>query len=188
MMISLQDKGCHNINFVTPTHMIYAILKSLIIAIDIGLRLPLVYNSGGYDSYETLRLLDGVIDIYMPDFKYSDAHIGYELSSAKDYPEVAVKAITEMHRQVGDLKLDSTGIAYRGLLVRHLVLPNNLAGTDGIIRFIAKLSANTYLNIMDQYRPEYNAWKNPGLKRRINFQEFHEAVDLAKQYGIKRLD
>ena len=168
--------------------MIYAILKALIIAVEMGLKLPLVYNSGGYDSVETLRLLDGIFDIYMPDFKYSEPDIGYELSNAKDYPQIAKSAITEMYSQVGDLRTSENGIAYRGLLVRHLVLPDNLAGTDDVIQFIANLSRNTYLNIMDQFRPEYHAWEHQGLKRRIMLQEYYDAIDLAKKFGIVRFD
>ncbi|MFC1585438.1 radical SAM protein [Fibrobacterota bacterium] len=183
MMISLQNQGCHNINFVTPTHMAYAVIKSLIIAIDMGLRLPLVYNTGGYDSVETLRLLDGIIDLYMPDIKYSNAAAAEELSGAKDYPPVAQQAVREMHRQAGDLET-SGGIARRGLIVRHLVLPENLAGTDEVVKFVAGLSRQTYLNLMDQYRPEHRAGGYPGLARRLTHEEFARAVDMAGREGL----
>ncbi|GAI15680.1 unnamed protein product, partial [marine sediment metagenome] len=149
MMLSLQAKGCHNINLVSPTHVIPYILDALELAVGKGLYLPLVYNSGGYDSVETLRLLDGIVDIYMPDMKYSDEKIAEELSGIKDYPKVNKAAIKEMHRQVGDLQIDEQGVAQRGLLVRHLVLPNRLAGTQEVVRFLAQeVSTNTYLNIM----------------------------------------
>jgi putative pyruvate formate lyase activating enzyme len=188
MMLKLQSSGCHNINFVTPTHMVLAILKALLIAIPEGLHIPLVYNSGGYDSVETLELLDGIIDIYMPDFKYMDPDSAEELSGARDYPEVAMAALREMHSQVGDLELDKNGTALRGLLIRHLVLPNNLASTDRVISFIAQLSKNTYLNIMDQYRPEYRARECPDIRRRITLQEYDDAINQALQAGLNRID
>ncbi len=187
-MLLLQHKGCHNINLVTPTHMTHAIVRALLEAVPRGLRLPLVYNCGGFESLETLRLLEGVIDIYMPDLKYMEAGTGLRLSGAKDYPSVATRAVAEMHRQVGDLMLDETGVAVRGLLVRHLVLPNNLAATDRVIDFIASLSMDTYLNIMDQYRPEYRARECPNLRRRVTLQEFDEAILLARKAGLRRLD
>ncbi|MBI2164157.1 MAG: radical SAM protein, partial [candidate division NC10 bacterium] len=161
MMLDLQGMGCHNINFVTPTHQVPQILRALPIAVDGGLRVPLVYNCGGYESLETLRLLDGVFDIYMPDFKYADAGMAKRYSKVESYPEVAKAAFLEMHRQVGDLSLDGRGIARRGLLVRHLVLPNDLAGTGEVVRFLAGLSKETYVNIMDQYRPCYRAHEYP---------------------------
>jgi putative pyruvate formate lyase activating enzyme len=188
MMLSLQQRGCHNINFVTPTHMVYAIVKALILAVPLGLHLPLVYNSGGYDSVETLQLLNGIFDIYMPDFKYADASHGYELSGVKDYPNVARRAIREMHNQVGDLKIAEGGVAHTGLLVRHLVLPQNLAGTQKVIDFLCTISKFTYLNIMDQYHPVYRAAECPALKRRITVQEFDEAVIYAQRAGMSRLD
>lgn len=187
MMLSLQGRGCHNINFVTPTHMIYAIVKSLIIAIPLGLRLPLVYNSGGYDSVETLRIVRGIFDIYMPDFKYSDEKTALKLSGAENYPEIARKALTEMYEQVGDLKIDDSGVAYRGLLVRHLVLPNNLSGTSEVIDFLSGLSKKIFLNIMDQYRPVYRASEHPDLRRRVAFQEIDEAVRYARKKGMTRI-
>ena len=189
MMLSLQAKGCHNINWVSPTHVVPYILDALETAVSNGLYLPLVYNSGGYDSLETLKLLDGIVDIYMPDMKYSDEKNAEELSGIKDYPSINKAAVREMHRQVGDLQIDKQGVAQRGLLVRHLVLPNRLAGTQEVVRFLAqKVSTNTYLNIMAQYRPCYKAFDMPSLARSISKQEFQEAIDLAHQQGLYRLD
>ena len=189
MMLSLQAKGCHNINLVSPTHVVPYILEALELATNDGLYLPLVYNTGGYDSVETLELLDGVVDIYMPDMKYSDEKTAEQLSGIKGYPQVNQAAVKEMHRQVGDLQLDESGVAQRGLLVRHLVLPNRLAGTGEVVRFLAQeVSTNTYLNIMAQYRPCYKAFDIPQLARPLNRQEFSEAIDLAHQHGLSRLD
>ncbi len=188
LMIALQNKGCHNINFVTPTHMVYPVLYALKIAIEKGLNIPLVYNSGGYESVETLKLLDGVFDIYMPDFKYHNEDSGYKLSNAKSYPRVAEKAINEMYRQVGDLELNKRGIAYRGLLVRHLILPEHTGESKHILDFIATLSKNTYVNIMDQYRPAYRAAENYSLTRKITSEEYQEVLDYAKKIGLKRAD
>ena len=189
MMLSLQTRGCHNINLVSPTHVIPYILDALELAVSIGLNLPLVYNSGGYDSVETLELLDGIVDIYMPDMKYSDEKIAEQLSGIKDYPRINKAAIKEMHRQVGDLHIDEQGVAQRGLLVRHLVLPNRLAGTKEIVNFLAQeVSTNTYLNIMAQYHPCHKAFDIPQLSRPVNKEEFYEAIDLAHQQGLHRLD
>ena len=189
MMLSLQAKGCHNINLVTPTHVVPFILDALELAVTGGLHLPLVYNSGGYDSVETLKLLDGIIDIYMPDMKYSDERIAEQLSGIKNYPEVNKAAVKEMHRQVGDLQIDEEGIAQRGLLIRHLVLPNRLAGTQEVARFLAQeVSTNTYLNIMSQYHPCYKAFDMPQLARPVLKEEFYEAIELAHQHGLDRLD
>ncbi len=189
MMLSLQARGCHNINLVSPTHVVPHILEALELAVSMGLYLPLVYNSGGYDSVETLELLDGIIDIYMPDMKYSDEKTAEQLSGIKDYPKVNKAAIREMHRQVGDLQIDEQGIARRGLLVRHLVLPHHLAGTQEVVRFLAQdISTNTYLNIMAQYHPCYKAFDIPLLSRPVNKPEFYEAIDLAHQQGLYRLD
>ncbi|HNW27885.1 MAG TPA: radical SAM protein [Spirochaetota bacterium] len=188
MMISLQGRGCHNINFVTPTHMNYAIVRALMEAVPMGLRIPLVYNSGGYDAADILSILDGVYDIYMPDFKYMDPETAGRLSGAPDYPGAAMAAIREMHRQVGDLVLDQNGITRRGLLVRHLVLPNNIAATDRVINFIADLSRDTYINIMDQYRPEYRAGECFDLKRRVTLMEYDNAVEHARARGLTRID
>jgi len=189
MMLSLQNQGCHNINLVSPTHVVPQILEALEVAAGSGLRLPLVYNSGGYDLVQTLNILDGVVDIYMPDMKYSDERIARELSGIENYPSVNRAAVKEMHRQVGDLMLNEEGIAQRGLLVRHLVLPNKLAGTEGVVNFIGEeISPNTYVNIMDQYHPCYKAYDMPGLARRISAAEFLEAVNLAHRAGLTRLD
>ncbi|MGD9393342.1 MAG: radical SAM protein [Dehalococcoidia bacterium] len=189
MMLSLQAQGCHNINLVSPSHVVPYILEALDIAAAKGLRLPLVYNTGGYDSLATLELLDGIIDIYMPDMKYADAKTAERLSDVKDYPQINRAAVKEMHRQVGDLKIDEKGIAQRGLLVRHLVLPDGLAGTEGVVKFLAnEVSANTYLNVMSQYRPCYKAFDIPGLERPLKDQEFNEAINMAHQQGLYRLD
>ena len=189
MMLSLQARGCHNINLVSPTHVVPYILEALEIAVAMGLYLPLVYNSGGYDSVETLELLDGIVDIYMPDMKYSEGKIAEQLSGIKDYPQVNQAAIKEMHHQVGDLKIDEQGVAQRGLLARHLVLPNRLAGTQEVVRFLAReVSTNTYLNIMAQYHPCYKAFDIPSLARSLQRQEFYKAIDSAHQQGLYRLD
>ncbi len=187
--LSLQMAGCHNINLVTPSHVVPMFLKSLVIAAKKGLKIPIVYNTGGYDSVHTLRLLDGVVDIYMPDFKYWDEKVAEQLSKIKKYPQVARKALKEMHRQVGDLLLGPDGVARKGLIVRHLVLPEDLSGTEGVLRFIAQeISKNTYLNIMDQYRPCGMALEHPPLDRRITAQEFKRALELAEKFGLTRLD
>lgn len=189
MMLSLQAQGCHNINLVSPTHVIPQILQALEIAMESGLRLPLVYNSGGYDSVETLSMLDGIIDIYMPDMKYSDERVARELSGIEDYPSVNRAAVKEMHRQVGDLKISAEGVAQRGLLVRHLVLPGGLAGTGEAVSFISReISPNTYTNIMAQYHPCYKAYDIPDLARPISTAELQQAVELAHQAGLNRLD
>lgn len=188
MMLELQGMGCHNINFVTPTHQVPQILQALPIAIDGGLRLPLVYNCGGYESVETLRILDGIFDIYMPDFKYADADVAERYSKVADYPKVAKAAFREIHRQVGDLAMDGRGIARRGLLVRHLVLPDGLGGTAEAVRFLADLSKDTYVNIMDQYRPCYRAHEYPLLARHPTRGEIEEAMRLARAAGLHRLD
>jgi len=189
MMLSLQGRGCHNINLVTPTHVVPQILEALKVAAGLGLSIPLVYNCGGYESVETLRLLDGIVDIYMPDMKYSDERNARRFSGVKDYPVVNRAAVKEMHRQVGDLRMDERGVAQRGLLVRHLVLPHGIAGTEGVVRFIAQeVSRNTYLNVMAQYYPAHRAFKIPQLSRPLTRQEFAEAITLARQYGLERLD
>ncbi len=187
-MLALQRGGCHNVNLVSPTHVMPQILAATLLAAEGGLRIPLVYNSGGYDSLETLALLDGVVDIYMPDMKYADAAVAERCSQVRDYPAINQAAVREMHRQVGDLVLDERGIAQRGLLVRHLVLPDRLAGTAEVVRFLAALSPDTYLNIMDQYRPCYKAFSLPPLDRRISAAEYQQAVRLAHEAGLYRLD
>jgi len=189
MMLSLQRRGCHNINLVTPTHVVPQILEGLELAIADGLNIPLVYNCGGYESMDTLRLLDGIVDIYMPDMKYADSTIAREYSGAEDYAEVNRAAVKEMHRQVGDLRIGSEGTATRGLLVRHLVLPNRLAGTDQVAAFLAdEVSSNTYVNVMAQYHPCHKAYDFPALSRSITKEEYLEAVTLALQHGLNRLD
>jgi len=182
MMIELQSMGCHNINFVSPTHYVPQILKAIPTAVEKGLSVPLVYNTGGYDSVQTLKLLDGVFDIYMPDFKYSNSKPAQEYSQASDYPENVKLALKEMFRQVGDLLVDEKGIALRGLLVRHLVLPQGLAGTREAMHFMAQeLSKNTYVNIMDQYYPCGKISLNSPLGRRITKEEYNEAIEAAKK-------
>jgi putative pyruvate formate lyase activating enzyme len=189
VMLTLQEAGCHNINFVSPSHVVAEILEALVIAVEHGLKIPLVYNTGGFDSPEALTLLDGVIDIYMPDMKYSDRHIARRLSKIGNYPEINQAAVREMHRQVGDLELDERGIAQRGLLVRHLILPEGLAGTADIIHFLAEeVSTDTYLNLMDQYRPAYKANEYPHLNRRITVEEYQDAIHTAHTAGLTRLD
>lgn len=189
VMLSLQDIKCHNINLVTPTHQLPMILRSTAIAADMGLKIPIVYNCGGYESVESIKLLDGITDIYMPDFKYYDPDTARKYSDAENYPQAAKAAIKEMHRQVGDLLIDETGVAQRGLLVRHLVLPEGLAGTKGIVEFLAgEISADTYINIMDQYHPCYMAFKHPPLDRRITRKEYEDAVTAAMHAGLKRID
>jgi putative pyruvate formate lyase activating enzyme len=188
MMIELQNLGCHNINLVTPTPQVPAILKSLEIAIEKGLKIPLVYNTSSYDSLEVLKLLDGIIDIYLPDARYSDDKVALKYSNTPNYFEIMKAAIKEMHRQVGDLVVNEEGIAVRGLIIRHLVLPNELAGSEKIFEFISKeISKNTFLNIMDQYWPAYKAYQYPELSRRITKEEFEEVINLAKKFGLKRI-
>ena len=181
-MLGLQDYGCSNINFVTPTHIVAAIAAAIELARKGGLKLPTVYNTGGYDSVETLKLLEGFVDIYMPDMKYADSEASEELSAAPDYPEVNFAAVKEMHRQVGDLQVKD-GLAMRGLLVRHLVLPENLAGSFEVIDFLAEqISAKTTINVMDQYRPCYKASSHPKINRRPTFEE----IESVRQYAIKK--
>lgn len=186
-MINLQKRGCHNINFVTPTHYTLQIVKALKIAIENGLHIPLVYNCGGYESRSTIALLDGIVDIYMPDMKYSDAEPAERYSNAPDYFEVCKEAVKEMHRQVGDLIVDNRGIAVRGLLIRHLVLPDGLAGSAKVFEFIAtELSKESYVNIMVQYRPMYKAYEYKELNRGVTMSEYKEALDSAKAWGLHR--
>jgi len=188
IMLGLQRRGCHNINFVTPSHVVPQILEALGPAVEGGLRLPLVYNCGGYEFVETLRLLDGVVDIYMPDAKYADGAVAGRLSCAADYPERMRAALAEMHRQVGDLQMDERGIATRGLLVRHLVLPDGLAGTGEVMAFIASLSRDTYVNVMAQYHAGFRADEYPPLGRRLAVAEYREAVQETMAAGLHRLD
>jgi putative pyruvate formate lyase activating enzyme len=189
IMLELQADGCHNINLVSPSHVVAQLIAAVDDAARRGLRLPLVYNTGGYDSPEALALLDGIVDIYMPDMKYGSSAIARKYSTARNYVEVNRAAVRQMHRQVGDLVLDQRGIAQRGLLVRHLVLPGNLAGTDAVIEFLAKqVSPNTYLNLMDQYRPCYRAGEYPEIARPPTAAEYRAALGAAQAHGLTRLD
>jgi putative pyruvate formate lyase activating enzyme len=189
MMLRLQSEGCHNINFVTPTHVVPQILSALPMAIEAGLSVPLVYNSSGYDRVETLKLLEGVFDIYMPDFKFWQPEASKAACQAPDYPEVARAALREMHRQVGDLQLDDAGLAERGLLIRHLVLPAGMASTREIMRFIAReISPDSYVNIMPQYRPCGRAGEVPALAAGVSVEEYEQALLAAQEEGITRLD
>jgi putative pyruvate formate lyase activating enzyme len=181
-MLELQNLGCININFVTPTHVIAAIAAAIELARNKGLTIPTVYNTGGYDSVETLKLLEGLMDIYMPDMKYSDPKVAQQLSSAPDYPQVNREAVREMHRQVGDLRIEK-GLAKRGLLIRHLVLPEGLAGSFEIIDFLAKeISPNIAINVMDQYRPCYKAHLHPPINR----CPYPEEIESVRQYAIEQ--
>jgi putative pyruvate formate lyase activating enzyme len=190
LMTDLQRMGCHNVNLVTPTHIVPNIVEALRSAIQRGLRVPLVYNCGGYEPVEVIQLLDGIVDIYLPDFKYTDGAMSEKYSSgARDYPARAAAAIEEMHRQVGELVVDEDGIALRGLMIRHLVLPGNIAGTDKFVQFVAaRLTRSTYVNIMAQYRPEHKAPGIPELSRRITSSEYRQAIRWAKEAGLTRLD
>jgi putative pyruvate formate lyase activating enzyme len=187
MMLDLQNVGCHNINLVTPTHFVPQIVDALIIAREKGLQIPLVYNCGGYESVETLKLLDKIIDIYMPDIKYSSNENALKYSGVSDYWDVVREAVKEMHRQVGDLVINYLGIARRGLIIRHLVLPNDIAGSKKVLEFIAKeISIDSYVNIMDQYRPLYLANRYPELNRHITKKEYMEVINYARQIGLHR--
>lgn len=187
LMLALQEQGCHNINLVSPSHQVPQILEALLVAAQRGLRLPIVYNTSAYDEPAMLRLLDGIVDVYMPDLKYADSVVGRRLSKVPDYPAVAQAAITEMHRQVGDLVLDDEGLAVRGLLVRHLVLPGGLAGTAEAMRFLAEeISRDTYVNIMDQYHPAAKAFAHPVLRRPVTSAEVEAAYRLARAAGLWR--
>ena len=186
IMLHLQGQGCHNVNLVTPTHFVPQIVEAVFIAAKIGLNVPLVYNCGGYERIETLKVLDGIIDIYMPDAKYNNSEIAKMLSGVTEYPQVIKLALKEMHRQVGDLQVDHRGIAIRGLIIRHLVLPRGLAGTKDIMTFIAEeISPKTFVNIMKQYRPEYKAFEYEDINRPISTKEFQEALSFAEAAGLK---
>jgi putative pyruvate formate lyase activating enzyme len=189
MMLELQAEGCHNINLVSPSHVVAQIIAAVDLAAKNGLHLPLVYNTGGYDSAEALALLDGIIDIYMPDMKYGDSSLARRYSKIRNYVAINRAAVKEMHRQVGDLMLDDRGIAQRGLLVRHLVLPQQLAGTEQVLAFLAEeISPHTYLNLMDQYHPCYRADEYPPLARSLSKEEYTAALQLARRSGLTRLD
>jgi putative pyruvate formate lyase activating enzyme len=187
-MLDLQGHGCSNINFVTPTHVVAAIAAAIELARQQGLTIPTVYNTGGYDSVETLKLLDGLIDIYMPDMKYSDPEVAGELSAAPDYPKVNFAAVKEMYRQVGDLKTEK-GLATGGLLVRHLILPGDLAGSFKIMDFLfEKISRKTTINVMAQYRPNYEALSHPHINRRPSLEEIASARRYAMTKGLLVLE
>jgi putative pyruvate formate lyase activating enzyme len=186
-MIGLQQRGCHNINLVTPTHYVPQIVAALPEAIESGLMIPLVYNCGGYESLEVIRLLDGIVDIYMPDAKFGSEDAAAAYCNAPDYPRVFQEVLREMHRQVGDLLPDEHGIASRGLLIRHLVMPQGVAGTKEIMTFIAAhVSNNSYVNIMDQYRPLYRAGEYPEIDRRLTAREYRKAIEIARHEGLHR--
>ncbi len=185
IMLNLQERGCHNINFVTPTHMVYGIIKAVDIAAEKGLEIPLVYNTGGYDSVNTLKLLDGIIDIYMPDVKYASNKKAEKYSNAPNYYDIIKEVLKEMYNQVGDLKIEN-GIAKKGLLVRHLVLPADIAGTKEIINFLVNnISTNTYLNLMEQYYPSFQADNYPELNKRIDYRNYNELLKFAKEQGLR---
>ncbi|MBN2466728.1 MAG: radical SAM protein [Deltaproteobacteria bacterium] len=186
-MVALQKQGCHNINFVTPTHLAPQIVSALPHAVRLGLNVPLVYNCGGYEALAVIKLLEGIIDIYMPDAKFADPAAANKYCNAPDYPLVLEEVLKEMHRQVGVLHVDSAGRATRGLLIRHLVMPQGLTETEKILRFIAdELSQDSYVNIMDQYHPHYNAYRYPELRRRITTEEYLEALAIARRLGLHR--
>jgi len=188
VMLELQTIGCHNINLVSPTHMIAPILEAVEIAAGQGLHLPLVYNTGGYDSQETLALLDGIVDIYLPDMKYANNRLGQEYSRVRNYVTVNRAAIQEMHRQVGDLVINENGLARRGLLGRHLVLPHDLAGTAQTVRFLVEeISPDTYLNVMDQYHPAWLASQHARLNRMVTAREMAYALETTRSAGLQRL-
>jgi len=188
MMLELQERGCHNINWVSPTHQVCALVEATVIARSRGLRVPIVYNCGGYESVETLELLDGIVDIYMPDAKYGDNEVGRVLSGVPDYWDRSREALAEMHRQAGDLRADSQGIATRGLLVRHLVLPEDMAKTTVVMEYLASLSRDTYVNVMAQYRPTHRAREVAAISRAVTADEFRSAVQAALDAGLHRLD
>lgn len=189
IMLNLQAQGCHNINLVTPTHVVPQIIAALPLAVDQGLKLPLVYNSSGYDHSPTLRLLAGIVDIYMPDSKFWTAEAAARYTNAEDYPAVMQTALKEMHRQVGDLQIDEAGLAWRGLLVRHLVMPGLLAETRGVLEFLAReIGPETYVNIMDQYRPCHQAYGDDTINRPLCAEEYAQALAMAKELGLQRLD
>ena len=187
MMLALQGYGCHNINLVTPSHVIPQIIEAIYLAAQAGLALPIVYNTSSYDALDSLGLLEDVVDIYLADLKYTDNEIAGKYSRAPDYAEVGKAAIREMFRQAGDLIMDEQGIARRGLMIRHLVLPNDLSGTEEAMRFLAEeVSRNTFVNLMSQYRPSHRADESPYLNRRLRRAEFDIARTLRAQYGLSR--
>ena len=185
IMLYLQEEGCHNINWVTPSHVVPQLLKALYVAVGKGLKIPIVYNTSSYDSIETLKLLDGVVDIYLPDIKYLSNSYGRKYSKVKNYPEITKKAIKEMFRQVGNLKTDENGIAYKGVLIRHLVLPENISTSKEVIDFISSICPDAHINIMSQYRPYYKAYMFKELNKPIDMQEYYSLINYAKTKGLK---
>ncbi len=185
IMLYLQEEGCHNINWVTPSHVVPQLLKALYIAVKKGLKIPIVYNTSSYDSLKTIKLLEGIVDIYLPDIKYLTNQHGKKYSKVKNYSDTAKKVIRLMHKQVGDLKTDKRGIAYKGVLVRHLVLPNGISTTKKVLDFLRSLSSDMHVNIMAQYHPYYKAFEYPELSRRITEKEYREAVEYASQISLK---
>lgn len=188
MMLYLERQGCHNINLVTPTHFVPQILSALVIAVEKGLSIPIVYNTSGYENLEILRLLEGIVDIYLPDMRYSSQEYAMKYSSAPRYPEINKLAVKEMFRQVGNLVLDKYGVARKGLIIRHLVMPGDISGTEEILRFIAEeISRDTYISLMAQYRPSYRAVDIPPLNRRITREEYKKALEIAKKLGLRNV-
>lgn len=186
-MITLQKRGCHNINFVTPTHFAPQLVKSTKLAIEKGFKLPIVWNCGGYENVEVTKLLNGIVDIYMPDIKYGDSEPAEKYSKAPDYFQVSKDVVKEMHNQVGDLKINEKGLACRGLLIRHLILPNDLAGSEKVLTFIAEeISTNSYVNVMSQYRPAGKAYQFEEMRRRVTWKEVYKAINIAKTLGLTR--
>jgi len=184
-MLELQEMKCHNINLVTPTHVMPQILKSLKIAISKGLKIPLVYNTSGYELGQIIKLLDGIVDIYLPDLRYADPKMSEKYSNAADYPQCSQEAVKEMHRQVGIAKINEEGIIERGVIIRHLVLPDNIAGTKKIMRFIAKeLSEDSYISLMSQYTPYYRAEEFKEISRKITFEEYELAKEAMHNHGL----
>jgi len=186
-MLNLQQQGCENINFVSPSHVAHVIARAISLACSHGLTISTVYNSGGYDSVRTLRLLDGFIDIYMPDFKYADADAGRMYSGVSDYPRVAEAALAEMYRQVGPLELGANGVATRGLMVRHLVMPNDIADSERVIETVARAAPGCAINVMGQYRPAYRSGEYPELKARVPSAEIARLRRLAEDHGLRRV-
>jgi putative pyruvate formate lyase activating enzyme len=184
-MLQLQNLGCHNINLVTPTHVMPQILKALRLAIPAGLKIPIVYNTSGYELPEMIKLLEGIVDIYLPDMRYADSDIAMKYSSAPDYPQYNQESVKQMHRQVGNAEIDERGIIKKGIIIRHLVLPGNSSGTDKIMKFIAQeLSVDTYISLMSQYLPCYNAGRFKEISRRITYKEYKDAQKIMHRYGL----
>lgn len=186
VFLTLQRLGCHNINLVSPSHVVPQILEALYLAVKKGLRIPIVYNTSSYDSLESLKLLEGIVDIYLADFKYGDSEKGKKYSKVKNYYQIALQAVREMHRQVGDLMLDEEGLAVRGVLIRHLVLPQRLADTEIVVQALRDISPRIAINVMDQYMPYYKAYDYPELSRRISSEEYAEALRFAKGLNLIR--